>query len=116
MCAPELIKNLKGKWFWLAGERITEDGLYTFNAHGELAEYNGKIKKDKKVRVFPGDQPLSFSVASIYHAKKFGRWFDIIAYGELYKTAPVVVGVTGMQKTIDAGRAALARLKRDLSE
>lgn len=86
----ELISELKGKWFYLAGKGIKEDGVYTFTEKGELAIVTGKETLDQKVRVWPGNQPLSLGIGSVGFA---GRRFLLLAHGRPSPVAPVVVGV-----------------------
>src|SRR5271157_3663853 len=40
--STELIRELKGKWFYLAGQGLKEEGIYTFDKQGELAKLTGK--------------------------------------------------------------------------
>ena len=87
--APELIKELERKWFYLAGNGITEDGVYTFNDKGELQPLKGNEKYDQKVRVYTGNQPLSLGVGSDYYVWRFG----LVACGRPDDVASVVVGV-----------------------
>ncbi len=88
--APELIEKLMGKWFYLDGKGVSANGIYTFNAHGELARPTGKEKYDQKIRLWSGDMSLSlFVYPGGYYDWRFGL------LGDLRKDniAPVVVGV-----------------------
>lgn len=62
--APELIKRLRGKWFYLESQEIKEEGVYTFNAHGELVKPKGKEGIDKRVYVHSGNGMLALDVVS----------------------------------------------------
>ena len=88
---PELITELRGKWFYLAGKGLDKkSGFYTFNELGELAELAGNETYDRKVRVWSGDQPLSIYVAS--STRDAGRFY----FGAIvppYHVAWAVVGV-----------------------
>ncbi len=65
--APDMVRELKGKWFWLAGQGIKEDRLCTYDAKGELAESTGSETYDQKVRVWSGKHPLHLAViAGVY--------------------------------------------------
>ena len=88
--APELIKELEGKWFYLAGNVIAQNGIFTFNDKGELQPLKGNEKYDQKVSVYPGNQPLSLDVSSNYRDGRFvldakNYWPSVVA--------SVVVGV-----------------------
>lgn len=97
--APELIAQLKGKWFYLNGKGNVSDGIYTFNKSGELIELSGKGSIDQKVRVWSGKQPLSLHVDS-GDARNYGWRFDLVGYVSPDDVAPVVVGVkTGREAT-----------------
>src|SRR5271157_4765495 len=89
--SSELIKELEGKWFYLAGEGLNKkDKIYTFDNQGGLAELAGNETRDQKVRVWSGDQPLYLYVNSDPIG---GRRFDLAADESPPDIAPVVVGV-----------------------
>ena len=91
--SSELIKTLKGKWFYLDGQGTEKRGIHTFNEKGELVELTGKESIDQKVRVYPGNQPLSLLVSTDDDARIIGRRFSLDGYGSPDYVAPVVVGV-----------------------
>lgn len=98
--APELIKELMGKWFWLAGDGkdLTKGrGVYTFDEHGELTKLKGGEKPDQQVRVYSGEHPLSLGVDSGLYDD--GR-FSIFADDGPDVVAPVVVGVKVEQELL----------------
>lgn len=85
----ELKEKLKGKWFWIAGKGMEQDGLYTFDKNGKLIE--GEGDPEKTVRVWSGDTPLSLSV---WVGAVVDYWrFDLYADVDPSVVAPVVVGV-----------------------
>ena len=89
--SSELINELKGKWFYLAGEELNkENGIYTFDNQGGLAELAGNETYDQKVQVWPGDLPLYLFV---YSGPFDGVRFGLAAGGSPRVAAPVVVGV-----------------------
>ncbi len=99
----EALKNaLKGKWFWLAGEGMEKAGIFTINEKGELREITKKEKLsvEQKVRVWPGEQPLSFVVLSDADAADCGRRFDLGASLGPQGVAPVVVGVPADREAV----------------
>ena len=115
--APELIEKLRGRWFWLDGKGIREDGTYAYDANGELAKPTGKETIKKKIHVFPGDQPLFLSVFANYTAEVISARFGL--YGDIryhVDADQIVVGVRTpleeAEESMEEGRAALARLKR----
>jgi len=86
--------SLKGKWFYLAGEGLKEDGIYTLDAKGDLEKVGSRnLSIENKVRAFKGPHPLSLDVFSDYNAAVFGGRFFLVAYYEPHYVAPVVVGV-----------------------
>lgn len=89
---PELKAQLKGKWFYLAGEGLKEGGYYTFNNEGKLTEGKGDI--EKTVYIYPGNMLLSLVV---HNDEDFDRFcemrFTLVAYAGPQEVAPVVVGV-----------------------
>lgn len=88
---PELKEQLKGKWFYLAGEGSSLSGFYTFNEKGELTQ--GKGNKEKTVYACNGSQPLSLHVHSDYYARFVeGRYF-LYAYYVPSTVASAAVGV-----------------------
>ena len=89
----EVLKNaLKGKWFYIAGKGLEEDGIYTINDKGDLVEIKGKISTEMKVSAWKGPHPLSLNVYSDDLAADYGRRFILNASVEPDYTAPVVVG------------------------
>lgn len=98
--ASELIE-LKGKWFYLAGNGLEIDKwyhlgqkeVYAFNDKGELLELVGgtyhhsqpyprieETDDDRKVIGWSGDGPLAFSIYSDdFSRKRFGNDYDIQA-------------------------------------
>lgn len=91
----EGLKNsLKGNWFWLSGQGMDKDGLFTINEKGELKEIGKKEKlsNENKVRVWSGNRPLSFYVVSDDGTAYGGGRFDLGGNGPHF-VAPVVVGV-----------------------
>ncbi len=88
--APELIKSLKGKWFFLDGKGITENGIHAFDAHGELIKPIGNETYDQKVYVWSDNRPLAFSVLT--DDRGYSR-FEIIAIYGSDRIAQAVVGV-----------------------
>lgn len=95
--SSELITELKGKWFYLDGQGIQENGIYTFSNKGELVASPGNGTIDQKVRVYPGNQPLSLDVVSDNYARYGGRRFVLVGGNSPYDVAPVVVGVKQAQ-------------------
>jgi hypothetical protein len=95
--SSELVNELKGKWFYLSGEGLNENGLYTFTEKGELAKLVGNETLDKKVRVWKGNNPPSLGVISDDYArggaKYVGGRFLFQAISTPFDVAPVVVGV-----------------------
>ncbi|MDE1859137.1 MAG: hypothetical protein KGH67_01265 [Candidatus Micrarchaeota archaeon] len=91
--SSELITELEGKWFYLDGQGIEKSGIHTFNEKGELVELTGNKSTDQKVRVWPGNNPLSLDVYSDGDARVSGGRFGLGANGEPHDVAPVVVGV-----------------------
>lgn len=115
--APELIKKLKGWWFRLDGQGIHEDGTYTYDANGELAEPTGKETVNQKVLVFPGVLPLSLNIFADYTSEVARARFGL--YGDTrYHSDQMVVGVmTPLREaewSMEKGRAAIERLRRGL--
>ena len=99
----EQLKNaLKGKWFWLAGDGMEKEGIFTIDEKGELREIGKKEKLsvEQKVRVWPGEHPLSFFVVSGDGAAYVGRRFDLAAYLVPLDVAPVVVGVPADREAV----------------
>ena len=109
--APKLIKELEREWFYLAGNGITEDGVYTFNDKGELQPLKGNEKYDQRVSVYPGNQPL-FLVVDDYYS--IGR-FVLGANDGPNDVASVVVGVKAQapssSKALDVVESELGELK-----
>lgn len=109
--APKLIKELEREWFYLAGNGITEDGVYTFNDKGELQPLKGNEKYDQRVSVYPGNQPLSLIVDYDYGDRRFVLYAD----GGPLDVASVVVGVKAQapssSKVLDVVESELGELK-----
>ncbi len=97
----EQLKNaLKGKHFWLAGQGIEKEGVFTINEKGELREIarEERLSAERKVNVCKGNRPLSFGVYSDYVAPGIGWRFFLYADYEPQIAAPVVVGVPVAQR------------------
>lgn len=90
----EVLKNaLKGKWFWLAGNGIDREEVFTVDGTGEIVK--GKEKdKEKLVRAWSGDNQPYLMVLSDEFAAYVGRRFGVGGYdawpGDV---APLVVGI-----------------------
>jgi hypothetical protein len=105
---PELKEQLKGKWFYLAGEGSNMLGLYTFNEKGELIP-GPSSNPEKTVRVWPGTNPLSLLVNSGTLDQGDGR-YDIDACSRPSCFASVVVGLRASQaETKETGAATADR-------
>ena len=91
--APELIKTLKGKWFYLDEKGIKEEGIYTFNEREGLVKPTGNEALDKKVHVYSGSQLLSLGVNSDNGTRGSGRRFILNGGSSPVDVAEVVVGV-----------------------
>ena len=94
----QLRNTLKGKLFWIAGQGMNKNGIFTIDEKGELVPlpqgfFKKKTSVEQKVRVFSGNQPLSFGVDSDYGAADLGRRFNLLADVVPQFVAPVVVGV-----------------------
>ena len=94
----QLRNTLKGKRFWIAGQGMNKNGIFTIDEKGELVPllqgfFKKKTSVEQKVRVFSGNQPLSFGVDSDYGAADLGRRFNLLADVVPQFVAPVVVGV-----------------------
>ena len=92
----EQLKNaLKGKRFWIAGQSMKKEGVFTINEKGELRDITKEENPsaEQKVRVWSGNQPLSFVVYSDDYAAFFGGRFYLFANDGPRVVAPVVVGV-----------------------
>ncbi len=94
-----LKKVLMGERFWIAGQGMNKNGIFTIDEKGELVPlpqgfFKKKTSVEQKVGVSQGNQPLSFAVVSVdYVAAYYGRRFYLGAdFGPRY-VAPVVVGV-----------------------
>lgn len=105
---------LKGKWFWLAGEGTDNDGLFTVDDKGELKEIGkrDKLSLEQKVRVWSGNQPLSFGVYSDDYAADFGGRFVLYAVYGPHLVAPLVVGVPVDREAVAQKSAELRALVR----
>ena len=89
---PKLKEKLRGKWFWLNGERTEMQGFHTIQSNGFLKE--GKSDDPvKNVYVWEGEQPLAFNVFEDIHTACGDAWFGIHAIYDPSKTAYVVVGI-----------------------
>lgn len=93
----ELINELSGTWFWLAGNCSKPNGLYTFDDKGELIDFTGKTKVEKTVIFSPGSQPLTLLVD---FEGDCGRSFHIAALMKPHIPARVVVGVRKTQEEL----------------
>lgn len=92
--APELIKYLKGQWFWLSDDRDSlnvKDGIYTFTNDGELHKIVGNEDPAKKVHVFAGNQPPLVNIHGDLEA-----WFSIDMDSRKDQRAPIVVGISAL--------------------
>ena len=96
---PELKEQLKGKWFWIAGDirNINDlftgsesDAYFTFDNKGNLSKGKGNI--EGTVHVWKGDDPFAFLVLAYDGASSVGRRFVFGALGRSDDVAPVVVG------------------------
>ncbi len=113
--SSELIEKFKGKWFWLSGQGIhEEDEIYAFDGKGEFVKSNGKESVDQKVRVYPGNQPLSLGVNWYDGARYLGGRFGLFGDSSLDFVAPVVVGVRSADAIMAEGKVVLERLRRNL--
>lgn len=95
----ETLKNsLKGKWFYLAGEGLKEDGIYTINSKGDLVTLGGeKVSVQNRVRAFKGPHLLSLVVISDRGSPQYGGRFGLAANCGFSVRAPVVVGVPKLE-------------------
>ena len=92
----EQLKNaLKGKGFWLAGQGMEKEGVFTISKKGEIRKirWREKLSVERKAHVQSGNKPLSFIVYSDYYAAHFGWRFYLGANTDPLYVAPVVVGV-----------------------
>ncbi len=92
----EQLRNaLQEKWFWLAGEGMKKNGIFTISEKGEIRKirWREKLSLERKVHVYKGNQPLSFRVYSDAPAADHGWRFALDAYAVPHNVAPVVVGV-----------------------
>ena len=89
--APEIIKELKGKMFYLDGKGApTEFGVYTYTADGELAKITGKEKSEQRVRVFAIDERATLYT---YFDSAINWRFDLRGDYPPERVSDVVVGV-----------------------
>lgn len=112
----ETLKNLlKGKWFYLAGKGLEEDGIYTIDEKGELAQIGDReISTESKVRAWKGPYPLSLYVSSDLNAALYGRRFGLYVDGGPHDVAPVVVGKPKPKLEAQAPKAAsMLRAEKD---
>src|SRR5271157_291244 len=104
--STELIKELEGKWFYLAGQGLNKkDKIYTFDKQGELAELAGNETYDEKVRVWSGDRLLSLGVLTDGGTRLDGRRFYLVAGSGPRLVAPVVVGIYDERPLVDGNLA-----------
>ncbi len=97
----EQLKNaLKERWFWIAGQGMKKEGVFTINEKGELRDITKEENPsaEQNVRVWSGNQPLSFFVYSDYYAAYVGKCFDLDASLRPQYVAPVVVGVPSLAR------------------
>lgn len=93
----QLIKELAGSWFWLAGNGIKqEDGYYAFDRHGNLAHLTGRETAEQKVYVSKSSGPLSIGIG--FGGDSEDGIFDIVGDGHSDTPAPVIVGT---RKSLD---------------
>jgi len=99
--AAELIEKLAGTWFYLDGNGTFGDGIYTFNAQGNLLQLTGNEKYDQKVRVYSGSRSLSlFIYPGTYYDWRFGLFGDL----KRSNPAPVIVGIEIKPEVKEAAR------------
>lgn len=112
----QLIEKIPENWFHLMGQGIEKSGIYTFNDKGKLVASTGNETKNQKVRVYPGNQPLSLVVNSDYGTEKSGWRFGLNADGSPFSVASVVVGVKLQAKPSQAGLLDAANALRQLQK
>ncbi|MDE1768867.1 MAG: hypothetical protein KGH64_04810 [Candidatus Micrarchaeota archaeon] len=86
---PGLKEQLKGKWFYLAGEGLQANGYHTIDNTGNLKA--GRGNPEETVYAYPGSRPLSLMVDSdtiVYLRRFFLKGVDWPG-----SIAQVVVGV-----------------------
>lgn len=111
--APELIKKLQGKWFYLKGVAPGKNGVYTWDENGELVEPVGDETPDKRVYVASENWPLAFDVDPNQFCQIVdGKRFYLGGYVTPDIVATAVVGIKETGEILEGGRAALERLKR----
>ena len=95
----QLRNTLKGKQFWLAGQGIEKEGVFTINEKGELRDITKEENPsaERKAHVQSGNQPLSFDVHPD-DATYIGWRFYLGANTNPLYAAPVVVGVPVAQE------------------
>jgi len=104
-----LVRDLKGKWFYLDETAPRKSGLYAWDENGELVEPTGNETYDQKVRAWSGKPLFSFIILDA--VLSYGRF----VIGNDLKPdlkALVVVGIKDAAKSLEDGRAALTRLRR----
>ena len=80
----------------------TDEGLYSFDAHGELVKLRGNETKEQMVHVIPGRGQLSMTIDSVAMA---GGRFKLNSVSTLFPfEASVIVGVRVDQNLSDAKR------------
>jgi hypothetical protein len=99
--ASVLIKELNGKWFFLDGKRPEENGIFTYDANGELVRPTCDEVHDKKVRVYLGDQSLILDVDN----KTSNQRFCLDSAVDRTEVSLAVVGMQ-MDPKLDAARRA----------
>ena len=103
-----IIKELKGKGFYLGSRGTNKRGICTYNNKGELVELKGYESADQKIRVYPGSKPLYFHVDSDTNTMAVGRRFYLIADNPYDYVTLMVVGVK-IQADVPDGAAAAKR-------
>lgn len=88
---PDFKEQLKGKWFWIAGDSLHISGYYTFDDSGELIKTE-EINPEKAVNVHGGSYPSYFVVGALNRILRGGARFGTGANIPSQTIAPVVVG------------------------
>lgn len=107
---------LKGKWFYIAGKGIDNDGLFTIDEKGELVERKGNVSVEDTVRVWKGNNPLSLGVYSGVGVALCGGRFGLYAYDGPADVAPVVVGKAKAEPKLEQLAELLAKQAKEQLE
>jgi hypothetical protein len=109
--SSELIRELSGKWFWLAeGEIKNRDGAYSFNEKGEIVELSKNKGPDTTVDIWPGKSPLLIYVRSEPYDE---IRFLLGAYLKPNAVAPAIVGIKNSSKREGGANASEKSVLRD---